>query len=94
MKEFLNPEPVKISVQDKTGVNHEFTLKIITPDEMDEISKLSNEFKESPPGTVIKKQLSVMFGKDDTFYSNFSISVLKKVLDYVNQEMINPKEQK
>ena len=95
MKEFFNPEPVEIEVQDKDGVKHIFKFKNMTPDDMDKLSDIAgaNENKNKP-GSIVRKQCSVIFGEDENFYGNFTLSVLNGAITYITEIMKNPNKEK
>ena len=97
IKEFLNPGKEIIRIQDKDGEVHELELKILTADDMDDINRISLELgdkQNESPAATIKKQLALMFGKDEKFYGRFSIIVLTQLMSYITEIMRNPSKTK
>ena len=96
MKEFLNPEPIEMEVQDKDGNKHIFTLRAMTPSDMDSLNEVGESLRNvenKKPGTTLRKQLVLMFGKEEDFYNNFNIKVLNNVMDYVTEQLKASKNQ-
>jgi hypothetical protein len=92
IKEFLNPKRLEMNVHDIKDNVHTFRLRSMTCDELDEMTKI--DLAGSDPGTGIRKQLSMMFGENEGFYTKFDTRVLTKVLKYVTEEMTNPDPEK
>ncbi len=92
MKEFLNPDRLEMKVHDIKDNVHTFKLKPMTCDELDEMSSLN--ITGPNPGTGIRKQMSLMFGEGEGFYTKFDTRVLTKVLLFITEEIKNPSQEK
>jgi hypothetical protein len=87
-KEFLNPEPVKIKVQDIKGEIHELEKKNVSLAELDKMWKAVKENDTNMK--VYGIQLAVHYGTPENFWNNFSARVLKDLLKETNEAMSDP----
>ena len=87
MQEFINPERIELKVHDVKDNVHTFKLKPLSCNELDLMAKINMDFE---PGTAVRKQLSLMFGEGESFYTKFDTRVLTKVLKYITAEIKDP----
>lgn len=88
MKEFLQPEPIKAKITDLSGQAHELTARVITQENAKEMEEIVSRPENRSISLYL--QLSFIFEKDNVFWSNFDVRTLRKLLNYFNEELINP----
>lgn len=93
IKTFLNPDIVRLDIEDITGKTHRLSSQVMTLEKNTQMQALIKGVKDLPIAKVnqrIRKQLVIIFGNDEKFYENFDVRLLVKVLNYYTEQIKNP----
>ena len=87
-------EPIEVKLKDKDGNEIVKKAKFLTVKECKEISKIYNNLEDDKTGEkafqVLQDQMSYIFGGKTEEYEIYSPKLIKDVLNYITQQIINP----
>jgi len=80
-----NFEPIEVTLKDVDGNTHELKSVFMSADDIKQIEVLSKD-KKILEMDKSYKILNRMFGKEESFFSKFSVALLVQVTKYVIDE--------